>query len=408
MLHRRFKKNRVSGLKMNMRRSKILLVCIIVSTASMAQSHVKLDSHAYATRAEAFFHKVWNYYRVPSYGLFSEYYPQQHHDTLTYMQESQVASKPVSYLWPFSGMFTAAIKLMELPGRNKKYQPYLDTLVRGIELYRDTTRSPAGYQAYPSFLEKVDRYYDDNGLVGIDYLQGYEMKHDSEYLSKAKDAFAFILSGWSEVLGGGVTWLEGHGDQKPACSNGMATLLALKLYKATHDEQYLQWGQRFYNWMFTNLRDSVGLYCNDRKTADNSLNKVYYTYNSGSMLEASVLLYQFTKEQKYLDEARLIAAASLAFFGKRTSDARTTVLDLPWFVLVLFRGYESLYRVDGNPAYVNVIIENVDYAWRHSKDNYGLIQNRWSDVNDKEKSAPKWLLDQACMVEFYARIALLK
>jgi hypothetical protein len=399
----------VNSMKLNKVRSVIVIICGLLSNGScMGQSHLNVNSTAYASRAEGFFHKVWNYYRVPSYNLFSEYYPQQHQDTLTYMQEGQVASKPVSYLWPFSGMFTSVMKLMELPGKKQKYQPYLDTLVTGIEKYRDTTRTPIGYQAYPAFLEKVDRYYDDNGLVGIDYLQGYELQHDPVYLSRAKDAFAFILSGWSDVLGGGVTWLEGHADQKPACSNGMATLLALKLYKATHDKQYLAWGKRFYNWMYANLRDSAGLYCNDRKTADSSLNRVYYTYNSGSMLEASVLLYQFTKEKKYLSEARQIAGSSLAFFGKKTQAGHISVLDLPWFVLVLFRGYESLYKIDKNPKYINVIIENVDYAWNQTKDNFGLINNNWNRMVNSEKISPKWLLDEACMVEFYARIALLK
>jgi uncharacterized protein YyaL (SSP411 family) len=297
---------------------------------------------------------------------------------------------------------------MELPGKRQNYQPYLDTLIKGIERYRDTTRNPAGYQAYPAFLEKVDRYYDDNGLVGIDYLQAYALTHNPVYLSRAKDAFSFILSGWSDVLGGGVTWLEGYADQKPACSNGMATLLALKLYKATNDEQYLTWGKRFYNWMHANLRDSIGLYCNDRKTADNKLNRVYYTYNSGSMLEASVMLYQLTKQKNYLSEARQIAASSLAYFGKKNKDGRISVLDLPWFILVLFRGYESLYKVDRNPKYVKIIIENVDYAWKQSKDNYGLINNNWNKVSDTEMNSPKWLLDEACMIEFYARIALLK
>jgi uncharacterized protein YyaL (SSP411 family) len=395
-------------MKLKMVRFVIVVLCVIATNGVMAQYQTKMYNNAYGTRAETFFHKVWNYYRVPSYDLFSEYYPQQHQDTLTYMQEGQVASKPVSYLWPFSGMFTSVIKLMELPGKNQKYKPFLDTLIKGIERYRDTTRSPAAYQAYPAFLEKVDRYYDDNGLVGIDYLQAYELNHDPAYLSRAKDAFTFILSGWSDVLGGGVTWLEGHGDQKPACSNGMATLLALKLYKATKDEQYLTWGKRFYDWMHANLRDSIGLYCNDRKTADNSLNRVYYTYNSGSMLEASVMLYQFTKQKDYLSEARQIASSSLTFFGKKSKEGRITVLDLPWFVLVLFRGYESLYNVDRNPKYINVIIENVDYAWKQSKDNFGLINNAWNKLSSAEMTSPKWLLDEACMVEFYARIALLR
>jgi hypothetical protein len=64
--------------------------------------------------------------------------------------------------------------------------------------------------------------------------------------------------------------------------------------------------------------------------------------------------------------------------------------------------------VDRNPKYVKIIIENVDYAWKQSKDNYGLINNNWNKVSDTEMNSPKWLLDEACMIEFYARIALLK
>ncbi|WP_217607465.1 glycoside hydrolase family 76 protein, partial [Chitinophaga sp. GbtcB8] len=82
----------------------------------------------------------------------------------------------------------------------------------------------------------------------------------------------------------------------PACSNGMATLAALKIYGITTEPYYLQQGIRFYEWMYRRLRDSAGLYVNDIKTATAAFNPVYYSYNSGSMLEAAMLLYHFTKE----------------------------------------------------------------------------------------------------------------
>jgi predicted alpha-1,6-mannanase (GH76 family) len=51
---------------------------------------------------------------------------------------------------------------------------------------------------------------------------------------------SFILSGWDDEYEGGVSWLEGVRDQKPACSNGKAMVLALKLYEATGDSYYLE------------------------------------------------------------------------------------------------------------------------------------------------------------------------
>lgn len=359
----------------------------------------------YVKRAEEMFQRVWQYYRVPQHGLFSEYYPQQYHDSLTYMQEGNVKSKEVSYLWPFSGMVSATNAMMRMPNAKGRYALYLDSCIAAMEMYKDTVRKPAGYQAYPVKFEKVDRYYDDNGLVGIDYMEAYKNTKNPLYLQRAKVVFKFIQSGWSETLGGGVTWLEGHQDQKPACSNGMATLTALKIYEGSKEKYYLEWGKKFYNWMYKNLRDSAGLYCNDKKTADGALNKVYYTYNSGSMIEAAVMLYKFTGDKKYLNDAKVTAEASYKYFGKADPHMRSEFCDLPWFATVLLRGYIALYNIDKNRQYIDGIMERVNYAWE-KKDNYQLMYHNWSCV-ENESSKPKWLLDEACIAEIYARMALI-
>lgn len=388
----------------------LTICCCSISLFGNAQEKYnflqKKEYPKYLQRAEYLYQKVWNFYKVPQYGLFSEYYPQKHTDTLTYMQDSNVQSKKVSYLWPFSGIFSATNILLEVPGRKLLYLPYLDTVVRGMEQYRDTSRKPAGYQAYPRQFEKVDRYYDDNGLVALDYIRAYRNTGKILYRQRAEETFRFILSGWSDTLGGGVTWLEGHDDQKPACSNGMATLAALKLYEVTKDAQYLNWGLKFYQWMHDHLRDSSGLYSNDKKTSNGAVNHTYYTYNSGAMIEAAVLLYRITGQREYLSEAKMVAEATYKHFKKTEIDGRITLLDNPWFTLVLFRGYESLYRENGDPKYINLIIKNVDYAWQYARDQYGLINNNWNKQGNKNTKG-QWLLDESCMVEFYTRIAIL-
>jgi rhamnogalacturonyl hydrolase YesR len=360
----------------------------------------------YKTRADLMFDKVWEHYRVPGFpGLFSENYPSGTNVNLDYFQGDKVKEKPVSFLWPFSGMFSAANVLVKFPDLKQKYQKYLDTLNRGVSAYRDTTRSPIGYQAYPVALEKSDRYYDDNALVCIDYAEAYLNTKDTAYVVKAKEVFDFILSGWDNKLGGGVYWLEGHHDQKPACSNGMATLATLKLYQCTNDSVYLNWGKRFYDWMHSKLRNPDGIYYNDIKM-DGNPNKVYYTYNTGSMLEASVMLYHFTKDIKYLKEAELVAENALKFFSNGSKEEHLFNIDLPWFVTVLFRGYEALYRVNHNPRYIKAIASDLDNAWEKSSDQYGFLAAKWAR-DEAAKKKPKWLLDQACIAELYGRISLL-
>lgn len=383
-----------------------LIILLPIGINQTVQSQVIISSKEYLKRAEEMYNNVWKYYRVNARGLFSENFPSGKQDPLTYLQGGDIKEKEVSFLWPFSGMFSATNALLDIPALEKKYLIYLDSLSYGYETYRDTVRKPIGYQAYPVRFEKSDRYYDDNGLVGIDYAEAFLKTKNPVYLKRAEEIFTFILSGWNDDLGGGITWLESHTDQKPACSNGMATLTALKLYKATNDSFYLNWGKRFYNWMHNNLRDSTGVYWNDKKP-NGKINYTQWTYNSGSMLEASVLLYHFTRDEKYLKEAEVVAAGTFKHFTEQNKNPNLKIhIDLPWFVTVLFRGYESLYQINGDNKYIMAIIKSLDYAWANSRDKYGFVTHSWTPVAE-EITKPKWLLDEACIAELYARISML-
>jgi len=383
----------------------IFLLIFMGSLTGFAQSSDV--SSIYGQRADSVFQKIWKLYALPiNKGLFTENFPSGGDVKLNYFQGAAVGEKPVSFLWPFSGMFSAANVLIKVDGLENRYGKFLDTLSKGVLAYRDTTRFPVGYQAYPATLEKSDRYYDDNALVCIDYLEAYLNTKDQAYLAKAREVFDFIISGWDDRLGGGVYWLEGHLDQKPACSNGMATLAALKLYQCSGEKLYLDWGKRFYDWMHSNLRNPNGIYSNDIKM-DGKVNEVYYTYNTGSMLESAVLLYKFTSEVSYLNEAKLVAKNAHSFFATADQNGKLSpTIDLPWFVTVLFRGYEALYHIEKDPKYIYSIANALDEAWEKSADRYGLLTAKWA-TNEEAKRKPKWLLDQACIAELYGRLSLL-
>jgi hypothetical protein len=367
------------------------------------------DPDTYLKRAEVIYRNVWQRYRVPAHqGLFKENYPDNKKDSLSYMQGGGVAEKQVSFLWPFSGVFSATNALMSVSANyRRKYKSYQDTLVTGIELYGDSKRQPFGYQAYPVQFEKADRYYDDNGLVGIDYMESYLVTRNPLYLKRAQQVFKFIESGWNNDAGGGVTWLEGHKDQKPACSNGMAALTALKIYQGCKKPVYLDAGKKYYDWIYKVLRDTNGVIANDIKVKG-QLNHVYWTYNTGAVIEAAVLLYRFTGEKVYLKQAQKLAADSYAYFSKASRNKNLSIaIDLPWFVTVLFRGYAALYEVDGNYTYLSAIEKSLNYAWLNSRDSYGLVSHTWlPDAEGLKK--PKWLLDEACIAELYTRLASLK
>lgn len=384
-----------------MKKSVLLLVIILASFSSCSKK-----STPNKDKAKQMFDLVWNLYRVPSYGLFSEYYPSSYRPDLTYFNDSTRTAQEVSYLWPMSGVFSSAVLMAEI--NPEKYSCYIDSMVVAEEQYYDTLRVPFGYQAYPERFGKVDRYYDDNGLVGIDYVDSYFVTGNSHYLEKAKQILSFIISGWDDRFDGAVPWLEGVKDQKPACSNGKAMVLALKLYKATNDEYYLETGKRFYRWINKYLRDP------ERCVVYNSLSTIsgspcydLYTYNTGTLIQAAVALYSFTDDKSYLDNANALAEGSYKTFFKHQDDGTPYINDLPWFNLVLFRGYHSLFDVTGDSKYVDAIIQSLDYAWQNARDKKGLFYKDWSGNTD-ESTQPKWLLDEACIAEFYARTAIIK
>jgi len=389
--------------------SKLLPYCIgFLLFACSNQASAQKNSKMYLQRAETMYLDIWKHYRAAQVCLFTENFPSVQKDTLTYMLGGGVKEKKVSFLWPFSGVFSATNVLLKIPKARQKYINYLDTVFIGIKTYQDSSRLPVGYQAYPVMYEKADRYYDDNGLVGIDYMEAYFNTKNPAYLNGAKNVFKFILSGWNEQLGGGVTWLEGHNDQKPACSNGSDLLVALKIYQGTKDVYYLNWSKKFYSWMYENLRDSTtGIYSNDKKL-NGKVNRTFYTYNSGFMLEAAVLMYQFTNDKQYLIQAKQLAKDAFVHFNKIPhSDKLTMKIDLPWFVTVLFRGYEALYKQDKDYQYIAAIEKDLNYAWENSRDKSGFVTHSWTP-DAAELKKPKWLLDEACIAELYARLSILE
>lgn len=188
----------------------ILVWALIIPLLANAQAEKELSqSEIYLQRAQTMYHDVWTNFRVAEHGLFLENFPRAADKKLDYFQGESVNEQEVSFLWPFSGLFAATNTLLQFPKLKNSYMPYLDSLVDGMEMYKDTTRTPVGYQAYPSKFKVVDRYYDDNGLVAIDYMESYFNTQNPVYLERAKTVFEFILSGWDDLLGGGAVGLKG-------------------------------------------------------------------------------------------------------------------------------------------------------------------------------------------------------
>ncbi|MGH2534728.1 MAG: glycoside hydrolase family 76 protein [Thermomicrobiales bacterium] len=347
--------------------------------------------------AEAAWTSLRDRYYLPEFGLFRE------HD------QPRGEDNAFSYLWPYCGVLSAANALAAMPAGGEAYAEDLRSLLTNLEQYWDPDGLPPAYDSYVVEFGGGQKYYDDNEWLGLDFVTASRTLGDTSYLDKADAMLAFALSGWSDDLDGGIWWREGDRMTKNTCSNAPAAVLALMLYEETGDNATVEWATRILDWTAQLKDPATGVYF-DHPRADGTVDRRKFTYNVGTPLHANALLFRITGEERYLMEARALAAASLDWFAPEATGVDGTDLpffpNTPWFNAVLFRGYLALEAVDPAPdrRYADAMLANVGYAWEHARTDTNLFLADWSGrVPDDD--GYHWLLDQAPIVEICALAA---
>jgi len=360
------------------------------------------------SRAKSTLRQILKFYDAGHDNLLNEYYPVKPDAKVSYLEGNDtVTGTRVAYLWPTSGVFSAANALLGTTASRQYLRQVERKILPGLEHYYDTLRKPACYQSYITLAGKSDRYYDDNIWLALDFCELYSLSQKSVYLEKSVSIWQFVISGWDDKLGGGIYWCEQKKQSKNTCSNAPAVVLALKLFEATGDSVFYNRGLRIYNWTKNNLQDSTDHLYFDNINLSGKVDRRKYTYNSGQMLQASAMLYRLTGNKDYLEEAQRIAQSAINYFTEAytTADGKNIRLFKNtgnWFNAVLLRGYAELYRIDKNDQYRSVFRDNLDQLWDHVRDKNGLFSKDWKGL---KKDEYKWLLDQAGLTEMWSRLA---
>ncbi len=358
-----------------------------------------------AIRASMLLDSLLKYYDSGRLGLFYEHYPHVSASATYLLSNDTVQNGRLAYLWPSSGVWSAANALWKATGDTSVQQLVEYVLLPGLSSYLDTTRHPVAYQSYLSEYGHSDRFYDDNIWLGIDFLETYRLTNNPCYLGWARTIWTFLMSGRDKIKSEGLYWCEQQKNTKNCCSNAPAVVFALRLFEFTGDSSFLRTGCRLYHFTQGTLQDSDGLYF-DKVTLDGVIDRSKFAYNSGQMLQASVLLYRATGDMFYRREADRIASAALPFFAESVQREKDTVRlfrsrDV-WFTALLLRGYAELYRLDNNPKYLQIFERYLNCAWEHGRYASGLLN---SDPLGLRREDSQWLLSQAAYAEMFALLA---
>ena len=390
----------------------LLLNVVCIASLSSCVSTKQAEPNLNLERAQQTLDSLYQNYSATNTCLLRENYPFNENHKVTYLASEEQANIPnqYSYLWPYSGTFSAVNALLETT-QDKKYLKLLEKQVLpGLEEYFDTKRTPNAYASYIRTAPTSDRFYDDNIWLGIDFTDTYQVTKDPKYLDKAKLIWEFIESGTDSLLGGGIYWCEQKKGSKNTCSNAPGSVYALKLFKATNDSAYFKKGKELYEWTQKNLQDSTDYLYYDTVRLDGKIGKAKFAYNSGQMMQSAALLYQLTKNPAYLKDAQNIAKACHNYFFTDFIPSTGTPFKMIkkgdiWFTAVMLRGFIELYNTDNNKTYIDDFNKSLSYAWDNARDEKGLFN---TDLSGNNKDDKKWLLTQAAIVEMYGRLAAIK
>jgi hypothetical protein len=354
----------------------------------VAVSVSERDRERARKRASAIYTALWEQFYLPDDRLFRETAP---YDT----------GYPYAYLWPLSQTLSVATEMADLPDADPQYTFDALSVASAIEAYFDDDRQPPAYSSYipPPSGHANDRFYDDNAWIGIELMHAYDVTGYELAIERAGQIFDFLVSGWdaseSGPTAGGVYWVEASWSRhRNTVSTAPAAMLGLLLAAKEEDPSrrhyYLEWSKQMFDWVDSTLRDPSGLY-RDHIDENGIIDEAIYTYNQGAMLGASLLLYQATGNDQYLERAGQIGQAVV----ERWSVDGLLVQPIA-FNAILLTNLLQLNSVRPNQTYIDLFLAYSDRIWNEQRD---------PETDLVTASVPTDLLNQSAAASIYAMLA---
>jgi hypothetical protein len=203
-------------------------------------------------------------------------------------------------------------------------------------------------------------FYDDNGWLGLAFVDAYRATRNRRYLRDAARALRFIdEDGWDGERG--VLWNQWDSSTSLA-SYASATALAAELYHYTESPKYRRIARRYLRWGDRHALKRSGLYATREHPA--------VSYVEGAMIGAHLALCR-EGDKRSCESAERVALASYRRFGRKRRRYHA-----PQFDAILFRYLLRLADYDGDKRWYRWTQAAADDALRNARER-GLFLRFW-------------------------------
>ena len=270
-------------------------------------------------------------------------------------------------VWGEVPMFEA-VDALEIAHPSSAHRALVDRFARASEHYWNPYLD--GYAPYPEDrFRHAEAWFDDNGWLGLAFLNAYRATHERRYLRDAQRAFHFIASqGWDASGGGGMWWNTDHPYHSgPALAAD--SLLGVLLYQADHERWQLGDVAKYVLWANAHDRDDAGhLYLEKAGEPGSVLD-----YVQAPLIYAQYLLCADGQGESYCATARAVAATMAHHYV-----GNSYVYNYgPAYDAIFMQWMMAYGQASGETYWLTLAQANAAAAAQHAADSRGLWLSSW-------------------------------
>jgi Glycosyl hydrolase family 76 len=269
---------------------------------------------------------------------------------------------PLLTVWGDVRMFES-VDALELAAPSPAHRALVDRFGRASERYWNPYLN--GYAPYPGDRYRgVEAWFDDNGWLGVAFVQAYRATGEPRYLRDAQRAFNFVATqGWDAADGGGMWWNTDHpyhaGEALAADS-----LLGMLLYGIDHQSFQLNEAHMFIDWGNSHDIGFHGLYLSGGP------HSTVIDYVEAPLIYAQDLLCKATGQEDYCTHSEEQARSMTEIYGIEYNFA-------PLYDSIFMEWMMAYGKAVGDNHWLEVAEDNAAQAAQHAASDRGLWLGSW-------------------------------